>query len=338
MSSTVNLYDVLDISHDVTPIELKKAYRKLVKEYYPRRPNGDAEMFELITHAYNILSNDESRKEYDGIYKLSKQSNKSHTSLKTQSDKYYKAQETTAVKKSKEELEIEFKKSMNEMDHKRKYKRGKTSDSIDEKDASRRFKDLEMARIQEDIELTHDQIFKDGRVDDGMFNAAWDESHNGSMNMIPHSGNPNAWNGLVSNDSSYSSVDQYDDVYAEDINNYTINDQNFSSVNFDSNDTKNNLTKEQVAKLKPSSYTSEHNVTGKDYNKLLEERLNDRKIETGKYEDRNMDDFNSNPDCGGYGIFENVGMTTGSIAWDNGDNGDDINKKYKKLLEFRNKK
>ena len=49
--STVNLYDVLNIEQDATKNQIKDAYIKLVKEFHPDKPKGDAEMFELITHA-----------------------------------------------------------------------------------------------------------------------------------------------------------------------------------------------------------------------------------------------------------------------------------------------
>src|SRR5258708_6032891 len=116
--SSVNLYDVLDVSNDATPSELKKAYRLLVKEYHPDKPTGDAEMFELITHAFNILSNDESRKEYDALYKLSEQSNRNHSNRKTQAENYFKAQENTVTKKTKEQQELDFKKVMSDLDRK----------------------------------------------------------------------------------------------------------------------------------------------------------------------------------------------------------------------------
>ncbi|MTI62198.1 MAG: J domain-containing protein [Firmicutes bacterium] len=57
--------------------ELKKAYRKLTLKYHPDKNIGDEdaeEKFKLIVEAYNTLSSEERRKEYD--ISLKKQSPK----------------------------------------------------------------------------------------------------------------------------------------------------------------------------------------------------------------------------------------------------------------------
>lgn len=337
--SSVNLYDVLDVSNDATPSEIKKAYRILVKEYHPDKATGDAEMFELITHAFNILADEESRKEYDSLYKLSEQSKKDHTSLKSQAENYFKAQETDIVKKSDAELEADFEKVMSDFDRKHNYKRhGKDMDKINPEDVERRLNDLALAREQDDIELTHEELFENGKFDINKFNAAWDAMHDGPDELIPHSGNPNAWMGGfdATDNAGYSSIDNYDNIYIDDNEHVGVDGQNFSSVNFDTGQ-KKKLTKKDVSKLKGSDYTAGHNKVKGDekYTKSLDEMIRERQLEDLKYENREMDDFNTDPNCGGYGIFKDLGITAGSLEWDN--NEDDIQKKYNKLLELRKK-
>ena len=335
--SSVNLYDVLDVSNDATPSELKKAYRILVKQYHPDKATGDAEMFELITHAFNILSDEESRKEYDNLYKLSEQSKRDHFSLKSQVENFYKAQETDIAKKSDAELEVDFKKVMSDFDRKHNYKRDKDVDKIDPEDVERRLTDLALAREQDDIELTHDELFEDGKFDINKFNAAWDTMHNGPDELIPHTGNPNAWMGFETSDTTgYSSIDNYDNLYVDDNEHVGVDGQNFSSVNFDDGKNKK-LTKKDMVKLKGADYTSGHNKVKGDekYAKSLDEKLRERQMEDLKYEKRELQDVDADPNCGGYGIFKDLGITAGSLEWDN--NEDDIQKKYNKLLELRNK-
>ena len=63
-------YQLLGVPKDATQRDIKKAYRKLAQEYHPdKNPNnGAAEArFKEINEAYEILGNDETRKEYDGI-------------------------------------------------------------------------------------------------------------------------------------------------------------------------------------------------------------------------------------------------------------------------------
>ena len=60
-------YDILGISRDATPKQIKQAYRALVRRYHPD-VNADAsahERFLEIQEAYNILSNPLKRVEYD---------------------------------------------------------------------------------------------------------------------------------------------------------------------------------------------------------------------------------------------------------------------------------
>jgi DnaJ-class molecular chaperone len=58
-------YDTLQVSSKATPEELKKQYRKLSLQTHPDRKGGNAELFKRVTEAYEILSNDATRKKYD---------------------------------------------------------------------------------------------------------------------------------------------------------------------------------------------------------------------------------------------------------------------------------
>ncbi len=62
-------YQILGVSRDATPDEIKKAYRKLAMKYHPDKVKGDKkpaeEKFKQISEAYAVLSNPQKKKEYD---------------------------------------------------------------------------------------------------------------------------------------------------------------------------------------------------------------------------------------------------------------------------------
>ena len=58
-------YKILGINHDASPEEIKKAYRRLAHQYHPDRPGGNEQRFKEISEAYQILSNQEKRHQYD---------------------------------------------------------------------------------------------------------------------------------------------------------------------------------------------------------------------------------------------------------------------------------
>jgi molecular chaperone DnaJ len=61
-------YDILEISREANPEEIKKAYRKLALKHHPDRNSGDKteeEKFKEAAEAYEVLSNEEKKALYD---------------------------------------------------------------------------------------------------------------------------------------------------------------------------------------------------------------------------------------------------------------------------------
>lgn len=58
-------YDILGVDKTATQEDIKKAYRKLSKQYHPDVSGGDESKFKEIAEAYGVLSDDVKRKQYD---------------------------------------------------------------------------------------------------------------------------------------------------------------------------------------------------------------------------------------------------------------------------------
>ena len=60
-----NYYDILGVSKDSSPEEIKKAYRKLSLKYHPdKNPEGE-ERFKEISEAYGTLGDTNKKAQYD---------------------------------------------------------------------------------------------------------------------------------------------------------------------------------------------------------------------------------------------------------------------------------
>lgn len=96
-----NYYEILEVEKYVSAEELKKAYRNLAKKYHPDKyanetlvkQNEVKDIFAQINEAYQVLSNETSRKEYDlTLLKNKKENNRQNSNSTSKNrDFFYKS-------------------------------------------------------------------------------------------------------------------------------------------------------------------------------------------------------------------------------------------------------
>ncbi len=64
MAAGKTFYDILGVSKSASDKEIKSAFRKLAQKYHPDA-GGDEAKFKEISEAYETLSDEKKRKEYD---------------------------------------------------------------------------------------------------------------------------------------------------------------------------------------------------------------------------------------------------------------------------------
>ncbi|EHI97913.1 heat shock protein DnaJ domain protein [Clostridium sp. DL-VIII] len=91
-------YKILNISMKATNDEIKKAFRSLAKKYHPDRNKDDKDTlrkFQEVNEAYEVLSNETSRKKYDDERsKFNRKTNKdtnNENNNNSRNDKKYQA-------------------------------------------------------------------------------------------------------------------------------------------------------------------------------------------------------------------------------------------------------
>ena len=66
----MDYYKILGINKNASEEEIKKAFRKLAHQHHPDKKSGDEKKFKEINEAYQILSDNQKRAQYDRFGKV----------------------------------------------------------------------------------------------------------------------------------------------------------------------------------------------------------------------------------------------------------------------------
>lgn len=328
--SSIDLYDILDVEPECSQQDIIKAYRKLVKKYHPDKPEGDVDLFELINLAFEKLSDQKKRKEYDSLKKLSDESSKKHYSRRNEFEEFSKLQEATKI--TEKDAKIAYDVQFSGLDAKHRYNRTENdTGKILEQDANQLHDDLKLIHQDEDIENIQERLFAEGEFSLQQFNEAFEQAHGTSSDLIPHEGNPNAW---TTENSQYGSYDgNYENIYMDTDadNTFVLDGDKMGDVNFGKQH--KSFTADEVKQMKGSSNVDGHKNEDPEYTKnldvIMQKHLEDRE----GLKKMSFEEYKTDPDMDGYGILNQIGHNASSqIEWEG---EDDIKNNYEKLLESR---
>ncbi len=196
----LNLYEILEISQNATTEDIGKAYRKLAKKYFPKK-NGSTEQFQLITNAYEILSDEKTREKYDQLRY------NSYISLKD-SFNNHKKNVVAVAGEEKKELDKNFN------DYFNKKHNVKEDGILTTEEAIRRYMDLQSNRVAQYEKVKPEMIFEKN-ISQQKFNEVFDIINKGktmkSTDTVLYE-TPSAWGRDV---ITYSDLNE-NELYTDD--------------------------------------------------------------------------------------------------------------------------
>lgn len=336
--ATVDLYDVLDVEPECTQTELTHAYKKLVKKYHPDKNRGKhKDLFDLIVHAYGVLRDEKSRRDYDRLKKMSDKATKPHDAFQSEFDAFIELQEKGDTPEARRAAQIRFQEEFEEMNMRHKFDATKDK-PLSKKDTDQMLEDLRLARDDDNIDLMPDPLFgEDGKgFDNAKFNEAFDLMYDSGMSMVETKGVPGAYTSIGGNlnDGEYVGVDMdYSKLYGENDDMMEFEGQDYANKDSGAQRLRK-LTKDDLTSLKGADYVKGHSMRGdKDYASKLEDLVRARETE---YRDDYEPDIEYDTKDTTFRFLQEFEGTSSTAALFDDENT--MRDKYKKLLRKREKK
>ena len=151
----IDYYKALNVDTEAPIEDIKKKYIVLAKKYHPDQKTGNTEMFQLVSKAYEVLSNKETRKEYDLYYlkksydELNETTEDSFFSMKDQFVDFITSNDKKKI--SKDELDKLY-------DDVFKDRENYIEKKLDIIDTTKRINDINLEREVMNIESTDEQL------------------------------------------------------------------------------------------------------------------------------------------------------------------------------------
>jgi curved DNA-binding protein CbpA len=293
----LDYYDVLGIEYDAEPEEIKKSYFELVKEYHPDQ-GGSEVLFRKVNEAYEILRNEETRREYDVYYVKGNADNFANDemiTLKQGYDNYIEENKKEITEDEKDKLYLDVIKTVQDEN-----KRITDEQMMTEEQIQQGIHDLDLERKNAHIEEEDDTLYN-------LLNSVNSQRNPGDaeitvsdlFDFFKHKKQQNNNTQLINN--NFMALNDINNPLTNNFNfiDDNLNDANsayFSFYNSQHTDNKDELTNfiktidtDEFSSWKQSNdkefIEEQKPVTENDFEKLLEKRRMEEKEIHNKIED-----------------------------------------------------
>jgi len=219
---TFDYYKILGVESTATLLEIKRAYQSKLKKLHPDKVEQTKEnkaKYKLLREAGDLLCDPHERKAYD-MQKKMDSTTKDFKAQKNSFKEFMKLQEQHMTDEDKAIAKLNFEQSIASMDRKHGYNK-KDAEAITKEEHDRRMEDLKLQREQQDIELTHENIFEGREFNPSEFNKMFEKKKRRDEKRKKTTG------GLAKIDDGIAAfndfdggsggvgLDQYDKLYSE---------------------------------------------------------------------------------------------------------------------------
>ena len=299
-------YKILGIESTATHIEIKRAYQSKLKKLHPDKIEQTKEnkaKYKLIREAGDLLSDQNERKAYDMQRKM--ESTQKDFKLQKESFKdFMKLQEQNMTEEDKTIAKLSFERGLTDMDRKHGYNKNE-SDVISRDEHVRRMDDLKLQREQDEIELSHENIFKGRNFNSNEFNKIFEKKkkrNDKKTSITKYDNNISAFNDFE-DDSGGVGIENYDKLYSEG----TFIDYNdkYASIGAGSIDDKNDQS-DEISIDSPDEGIATENIDS-----ALKKMMSERSDQNTFFDKMDNNEFGSALNDK-YGISSQLGFMVGN--------------------------
>lgn len=308
-SSLPTLYSILGLQSDVCTKPdcnelIHKAYVMKAKKYHPDKCDCDENMkqvFELITHAYDVLRDDTKRSDYNNKLKVQNQSSNDFDSLKANFNKYIDSKYPSTVLQEEEAENAKqiFETKYTNLDEKHNYNRSDT-DTIT--DYEKKLQELISERELADKSYHIPQICDPNNMNLDKFNAMFDNMAKVSNTSLTTHTRPDPWVGSNKN-FNFSDFDTLDNIYSQFNDKYDCPTSSAGLVSTESNIP--NYSDVNLNDYEPVTYVNAHDDIENNYYQSITSKIEERIKQTKEIESMTYSDYKLN-NTEGYGIYDEL--------------------------------